>query len=121
MKTEEKTKVSEVGFEPGSFRSCVEHSIHYATETPLIPDVLLVLVAPKYINRNGTTTLQSRFDLNKIVLLSGPRCFHLVQKGNLRIEIHFAAPLGQTVNVVVYGESEAVLEIDKNRNIIYDH
>ena len=48
-------------------------------------------------------------------------CFHLVQKGNLRIEIHFATALAQTVNVVVYGESEAVLEIDKNRNIIYDH
>ena len=48
-------------------------------------------------------------------------CFHLVQKGNLRIEIHFAVPLVQTVNVVVYGESEAVLEIDKGRNIIYDH
>ena len=48
-------------------------------------------------------------------------CFHLVQKGNLRIEIHFAAPLAQTVNVVVHGESEAVLEIDKGRNIIYDH
>ena len=48
-------------------------------------------------------------------------CFHLVQKGNLRIEIHFSAPLAQTVNVVVYGESEAVLEIDKGRNIIYDH
>ena len=61
MKTEEKTKVSEVGFEPGTFRSCVEYSIHYATETPPIPDVLLVLVAPKYINRNVTTTLQSRF------------------------------------------------------------
>ena len=48
-------------------------------------------------------------------------CFHLVQKGNLRIEIHFAAALAQTVNVVVYGESDAVLEIDRNRNIIYDH
>ena len=53
--------MSEVGFEPGTFRSCVAHSIHYATETPPIPDVLLVLVAPKYINRNVTTTLQSRF------------------------------------------------------------
>ena len=58
---EEKTQVSEVGFEPGTFRSCVEHSNHYATETPPIPDVLLVLVAPKYINRNVTTTLQSNF------------------------------------------------------------
>ena len=61
MKTEEKTQVSEVGFEPGTFRSCVEHSIHYAMETPPIPDVLVVLVAPKHINRNVTTTLQSRF------------------------------------------------------------
>ena len=51
----------EVGFEPGTFRSCVDHSNHYATDTPPIPDVLLVLVAPKYINRNVTTTLQSRF------------------------------------------------------------
>ena len=48
-------------------------------------------------------------------------CFHLVQKDNLRIEIHFAAALAKTANLVVYGESEAVLEIDKNRNIIYDH
>ena len=58
---EEKTQVPEVGFEPGTFRSCVDHSNHYATDTPPIPDVLLVLVAPKYINRNVTTTLQSRF------------------------------------------------------------
>ena len=48
-------------------------------------------------------------------------CFHLVRKGNLRIEIHFAAALAQTVNVVVYGEFEAVLEIDKGRNVIYDY
>ena len=61
MKTEEKTQVSALGFEPGTFRSCVEHSIHYATETPPIPDVLLVLVAPKHIHQNVTTTLQSRF------------------------------------------------------------
>ena len=61
MKTEEKTQVSAVGFEPGTFRLCVEHSNHYTTETPPIPDVLLVLVAPKHIHRNVTTTLQSRF------------------------------------------------------------
>ena len=58
---EEKTQVSEVGFEPGTFRSYVEHSNHYATEARPIPDVLLVLVAPKHIHRNVTTTLQSRF------------------------------------------------------------
>ena len=64
LKMEEKTQVPEVGFEPGTFRSCVDHSNHYATDTPPIPDVLLVLVAPKHINRNVTTTLQSRFTPN---------------------------------------------------------
>ena len=48
-------------------------------------------------------------------------CLHLVQKSNLRIEIHFAEALAQTVNVIVYAEFEAVLEIDKGRNIIYNH
>ena len=48
-------------------------------------------------------------------------CLHLVQNGNLRIEIHFAEALAQTVNVIVYDEFEAVLEIDKGRNIIYNH
>ena len=33
----------------------------------------------------------------------GP-CFHLVQKGNLRIELHFRNELLNTVNVVVYAE-----------------
>ena len=46
---------------------------------------------------------------------------HLIRKGNLRIEIHFAAALAQTVNMVVYGDFEAVLEIDKCRNVIYDY
>ena len=48
-------------------------------------------------------------------------CFHLTRKGNLRIEMHFATALEHTVNVVVYGEFEAVLEIDKGRNIIYNY
>ena len=47
-------------------------------------------------------------------------CFLLVQKGNLPIEMHFAAALQQTINVVVYAEFESVLENDKSRNVIYD-
>ena len=48
-------------------------------------------------------------------------CIHLTRKCNLRIEMHFATALEQTVNLVVYGEFEAVLEIDKGRNIIYNY
>ncbi|KAI0242984.1 hypothetical protein LSAT2_009527 [Lamellibrachia satsuma] len=50
----------------------------------------------------------------------GP-CFHLVQKGNLRIELHFRDALPTTVNVIAYAEFESVLEIDKSRNVIYDY
>ena len=35
--------------------------------------------------------------------------------------MHFATALEHTVNVVVYGEFEAMLEIDKGRNIIYNY
>ncbi|KAK2186424.1 hypothetical protein NP493_200g01020 [Ridgeia piscesae] len=48
-------------------------------------------------------------------------CFHLVKRGKFRVEIHFATALAQTVNVVAYGEFEAVLEIDKNRNVVFDY
>ena len=48
-------------------------------------------------------------------------CFHLTRNGNPRIEMHSATALEQTVNVVVYGEFEAVLEIDKGRYIIYNY
>ena len=50
----------------------------------------------------------------------GPH-FNLVHKGNLRVEMHFDEPLEHTVNVVVYGEFESVLEIDRNRNVVYDY
>ena len=48
-------------------------------------------------------------------------CFHLTRKCNIRIEMHFATALEHTVNVFVYGEFEAVLEIDKGLNIIYNY
>ena len=35
--------------------------------------------------------------------------------------MHFGTALEQTVYVVVYGEFEAVLEIDNGRNIIYNY
>ena len=38
-------------------------------------------------------------------------CFHLTKNGNLRIEMHGATALEQTLNVVVYGEFEVMLEI----------
>ncbi len=40
---------------------------------------------------------------------------------SIAVLMYFATALQQTVNVVVYGEFEAVLDIDKGRNIIYNY
>ena len=40
----ENPNVRGVGFEPGTFRSLVEHSIHYTTDARPIPGVLIVKV-----------------------------------------------------------------------------
>ena len=47
--------------------------------------------------------------------------FELIKNGNLRLEIHFATALPRTVNVVVYGEFDNLLQIDKSRNVIFDY
>ena len=47
--------------------------------------------------------------------------YSLVKHGNLRLDMHFASPLAQTVNVIVYAEFNNILEIDQARNIIFDY
>lgn len=47
--------------------------------------------------------------------------FELIKPGNLRVELHFAEPLANTVNLIIYAESESLIEIDSNRNVLYDY
>ncbi len=47
--------------------------------------------------------------------------FNLVKNGNLRLEMKFAQPLPNTINVIAYSEFENVLQLDRNRNVIYDY
>ncbi|KAK7096804.1 hypothetical protein V1264_003867 [Littorina saxatilis] len=44
----------------------------------------------------------------------------LIKHGNLRLEIHFANPLPNTVNVVAHGEFQSLIEVDKHRNVLVD-
>ena len=60
---------------------------------------------------SDTATPSSGFDLTPDACDGA--CFHLVQKGNVRIEIHFRDALPTIVNVFAY--AEFVLEIDKSR------
>lgn len=47
--------------------------------------------------------------------------FNPVQKGNLSIDIQFSAAPVQAVNLVCYGEFENIIQIDSERNVIYDY
>jgi hypothetical protein len=47
--------------------------------------------------------------------------FNLVKQGNLRLELHFAKPLPETINVIVYAEFDNIIEVDRNRNVIFDY
>ena len=47
--------------------------------------------------------------------------FNLSRKSNLRMEVHYGTALQEALKVVVYGEFETVLEIDRSRNVVYDY
>ena len=46
--------------------------------------------------------------------------FNLCREGNVRLSLKFATALPHTVTVIAYAEYENVLEIDRNRNVIFD-
>ena len=58
------------------------------------------------------------FDLSPDLAEEGH--FHLSKQGTVRVELKFGTALPNTVTVVVYAEFENVIEIDRNRNIVYD-
>ena len=43
-----------------------------------------------------------------------------MRMGSVRLVLKFSQALAVTFTVVVYAELENVIEIDRNRNIIYD-
>ena len=45
---------------------------------------------------------------------------NLIKSGNIRLVVYFAQPVPNTINAIVYGEFQNVLEVDRNRNIFYD-
>lgn len=47
--------------------------------------------------------------------------FGLRQRGNLSIEVIFSQALSEAINLFCLGEFENVLELDRNRNVLYDY
>ena len=61
---------------------------------------------------------QYAFDLSPDLAEEGH--FNLAKQGIVRFELKFGTALADTVTVVAYAEFENVIEIDRNRNIVYD-
>lgn len=59
------------------------------------------------------------FDLTPDLAASAHH-WNLVKRGSLRIEVKFGIALTETVNCIVYGEFDNVIEVDKYRNVIVD-
>lgn len=47
--------------------------------------------------------------------------YSLIKTGNLRAEIRFAQPLPNTINMILYGVFDNVIEINHARNILFDY
>ena len=80
-----------------------------------------------YMNEGNDITLSDypdgyalyAFDLTPDLACGGH--FSLVKHGNLRLDMHFAQPLDETINIIIYAEFNNILEIDQARNIIFDY
>ena len=46
--------------------------------------------------------------------------FSLVRQGSMRLTLKFREALEDTVTVIAYAEFENVIEIDRNRNVVFD-
>jgi len=46
--------------------------------------------------------------------------FSLVRQGSVRLALKFSAALAATITVVAYAEFENVIEVDRDRNVIFD-
>jgi hypothetical protein len=60
------------------------------------------------------------FDLTPDVCGSSPH-FNAVQRGNLAVSITFSRAPTVAVSLVCYGEFENIIQIDAERNVIYDY
>src|ERR1700690_232519 len=47
--------------------------------------------------------------------------FNLARDGSVRVDMKFANALANTINVIAYAEFENIIEIDRNRNVLFDY
>jgi hypothetical protein len=58
------------------------------------------------------------FDLSSD--MSDTESFNLARQGTVRVNLEFGEALPHTVTIVAYAEFENIIEIDRNRNVVFD-
>ena len=53
--------------------------------------------------------------------LSEDKYFQLVKEGSVRLDVKFTNALPNTINVIIYAVFESIIEIDSNRNVLFDY
>jgi len=46
--------------------------------------------------------------------------FELLPTGSVRLQLKFAQDLQQIITFIIYAEYQNIIEIDRNRNMVYD-
>lgn len=88
-----------------------------------------LMLATGLVNRDSGSCIEYRdfelgyglfaFDLSPS-LLDGDQQFELVKSGALRLELKFSQALAHPVHVLVYGELDSMIEIDRSRQVLTD-
>ena len=88
-----------------------------------------LILATVLVNRDNGSAIDYRdfetgyglfaFDLTPS-LIDGDQQFELVKSGALRLELKFSQALAQPVHVLVYGELDSMIEIDRSRQVLTD-
>jgi len=73
-----------------------------------------------YINRNDYANGYALYAFDLSADLGEDDHFGLVRQGSVRLALKFAASLAATVTVIVYAEFENIIEVDRDRNVIFD-
>jgi len=72
----------------------------------------------EYANEYANGSTLYAFDLSPD--LTDSDNFSLARQGTVRVDLTFGEALTHTVTVVAYAEFENTIEIDRNRNVVFD-
>jgi len=73
-----------------------------------------------YIDRSDYSSVYVLHAFDLMADLSEDDHFSLVREGSVRLVLKFSQALANTVTVIAYAEFENVIEIDRNRNVVFD-